>query len=244
MSDIFSEVDSALAEDRAKALWDRYGKLVISSAFALIAITAFTSFYSHHLLSKAKKDTALLIQALDSEQPLEQLEAIATNQNGVHSMIASMNQAKIYAENGDIEQALNVYKALIANNKSPSIFKNYAVLSFVSLGLSQQEALQDDEYLEQALTMLKELQRQKSSPWQHHARILSATILGDRQQDFQAALDAIEPLTDEKAMIPESLRKRALALQHVYRLSLHQHKSSASSSQSLDDNKRDDKSDG
>ena len=58
MSDIFAEVDAELRRDRWKALWDRYGLLVICGAVGIVLLVAI--FVGYRAFQQSQNEAASL----------------------------------------------------------------------------------------------------------------------------------------------------------------------------------------
>src|SRR3712207_2673943 len=64
MTDLFREVDEALREDRAKAIWTRYGRLIVGLAALLVLGTATYVYWQNYRVARDVELSGALAVAL------------------------------------------------------------------------------------------------------------------------------------------------------------------------------------
>ena len=78
MADIFTEVDEAVRQDKAKALWKRYGWLFGLVAIVVVGGTAAYTIYKEWQISSARSETGAILTALSSAEatPVDAADAL------------------------------------------------------------------------------------------------------------------------------------------------------------------------
>ena len=75
MADIFDEIDEELKQDRAKQVWARYGKYVVSAAAAVVLGVGASQGFTAWKQSQAEASADLYSQAIASDDAVTMLEA-------------------------------------------------------------------------------------------------------------------------------------------------------------------------
>mgnify|MGYP006271780175 CR=1 FL=1 len=219
MSDIFSEVDEALAQDRAMQIWQKYGGLIIGGIVAIIVLTGVLSYYGSYKTSQAKENTGQLVTAMGGDNSLSRLSGFAAENEDRYGAIASLHAARLYSENNDTEKAMALFNELAKNKNVSSSLRNYAAIRAIALKIN---GLEQGESAENELATLNKIIRDESSPWQFHAGILAAIIYGDITGDLELSLATLTPLTRQNNVVPDTLRQRAQQLYHIYSVEFNQ----------------------
>ena len=210
MSDLLSEVDEAMRQDRAMEIWNKYGNIFIGALITLILATAVYSGYKHWSTSRAKENTGALLLALAEKEPVAPLLAYADENDGIYEAIARQNAGHYLTESGAPEKALEQFKRVESQESIDKTFTDYAALNAIYLKIKTEQVRDPD------LEFLKTLMESKTSPWRFHARVAAAIITGDVNGDPAEAARILAPLTREGAQMPESLKRRAASLHHIY----------------------------
>ena len=216
MSDILSEIDNALFQERMEQLWRKYGKLIISALVGVVLLTAAVSAYKEWKESSSRENTGAVISALESEKPARALQDFAKNSDGVHSAIARINAAHLLSQDGRGEESLALLEEVKKSSEVPSVFREYAALS--TLYLSFDQFTDDPEAAQAGLDQALILMNKADSPWRFHARLVAGLIQGQALNDASKAVETLGPLLAEDAPIPASLRERARSVSHVFAL--------------------------
>lgn len=219
MSDIFSEVDEALAQDRAMQIWQKYGGLIIGGIIAVILLTGVLSYYGSYKTSHAKEHTGKLVTAMEGDNSLSRLSGFAAENDGRYGAIASLHAARLYSENNETEKAMALFNDLAKNKNVSSSLRNYAAIKAIALKI---DGLEQGETAENELAILNKIIRDDKSPWQFHAGILAAIIYGDITGDLELSLATLTPLTRQNNVVPDTLRQSAQQLHHIYSVELNQ----------------------
>lgn len=136
MSDdsFFREVDEELRQDRAKALWKRYGLYIIGAAVAVVAITGGWRFYQHTVESNANASGDRFLAALEliaedrTDEARQALQALQQDGYGSYPVLARMREATLLAQSGDAAAAVAGFDAVAADGAVPDSVRDMARL--------------------------------------------------------------------------------------------------------------------
>ncbi|WP_078707133.1 tetratricopeptide repeat protein [Consotaella salsifontis] len=136
MSDdsFFREVSEELRQDRAKALWSRYGKLVIGAAVAIVVVTAGIVAWDRYQTAQADAAGDRFIAASDladegkNEEAITALKAIADEGYGVYPVLARMRLAAVQLASGNPKAAIAEYQTVEQNASAPQPLRDMAAL--------------------------------------------------------------------------------------------------------------------
>ncbi len=204
MADVFREVDEALREDRARVIWKRYGTLIIAAALAIVMATAGFVFWRNYQAGQNAQHTAALATAIalaedEPEAAMDALAGIAEDAGGDHAMLARFYEAGLHAEDGDVENALQLYRQIADDGAVDEMWRQLATL----LSVMHRVDGDDPATLEAELAPLMA----DANPWRHSAREL-AGVLALRRDDRDRAIELFGGLAADPAT-PEGVRGRA-----------------------------------
>jgi hypothetical protein len=136
MSDdsFFREVNEEIRQDKAKALWDRYGALVIGLAVAIVLGTAAFVAYEYWTGSQASRSGDDFARALTlanegkNDEALAALKALETDGYGAYPVLARMRAATVMIEKGDFAGAVAGFDAVANDNSVPMSMRDMARL--------------------------------------------------------------------------------------------------------------------
>jgi hypothetical protein len=205
VSDIFQEVDEDVRRDKQSELWDKYGKLVIVAAVAVVALTAavvgWREYDKNRMLDAGgtfASAKALVVANKDAEAA-DAFAKLAADTTSGYMQIARLEEAAALARSGDVDSALKIYVALASDSSALESFRQLA-------GLHAASHLLNTGDIEGARSRLTPL-TSAESPWRHSAREL--TGLADiAQGNKDAAIKTFKALSDD-ATAPRGARARA-----------------------------------
>jgi hypothetical protein len=205
VSDIFQEVDEDLRQDRALALWRRYGNYVIAAAVLIVLSTAgyvaWNDYRQRQREAIGERYTAamaLVAEGKDSEAAAA-FGAVAQDANAGYAALARLEEAALRARLGQVDAALAIYDGLAADRSVPKDMRELAVLLAVLHRLDSLEPAL-------ALERLKPLTAEGGA-WRFSAREMSA-LLALRAGDTAGAKETFKALADD-LKAPAALRARA-----------------------------------
>jgi hypothetical protein len=204
MTDIFREVDEALREDRVKAIWSRYGTLIIAGAVALVAATGAYVGWRSYSQNQAQSQTRALVQAeaqavADPKNAVAVFAAVAADSGADHAALARLLEARADLDAGKRDAAADLYQQIAGDSGvNPAIrdlAKLYAAMARIDDG--------DPAALADELAPLAA----DTSPWRSLARELQG-LLALRQRDTAKAREIFDALSKDPAA-PPGVRARA-----------------------------------
>ena len=205
MSDIFREVDEAMQQEKLLQIWKEYSTTIIMAIVVLLVSSAGTSYYYKVKADKNAKETAKLVQALQSEEPSTALIEATKDTKASHKAIGLMSAANLNLQEGKKSEASALYQQVFEDKKAPRNIRDLARVFYTQTTDTP------------SLDILDPVLVNKKSPWLWQAKIEAAVISAHQDNDYTKALNYLAGISDEE-YIPFSLKQRGQALQHVYSL--------------------------
>lgn len=205
-SDTFlREVEEAVRQERYKALWDKYGIIILALAIVVIAAVAGHTVWTYWQERQAQAAGTEFTQALmfeggaDQTKAQEMLSSLAETGPQGYRVLSRFQLAAAEAKAGKIDEAVKAYDALAGDANVDKILQGLATLQGAALRLDSADYAE----MERRLKGLVD----SNSAWRFSAREmlgLSAYRLNDTREaerQFTALLG--DPGT------PQNLRERA-----------------------------------
>ena len=209
----FREVNEEIRQDRARALWERFGPAFIAVAVAVVLGTAAFVAYEYWVEGKANTSGDAFLQALTlanegkHDEALAALDDLETDGYGAYPLLARMRAATVLQAKGDTAGAVDAFDAVAADGSIPDAIRDMARLRagyiLVDTG-SYQDVASRVEVLATDTNLLRSSARE--------ALALSAWKEG-RAADALALLDQI---TGDQA-VPRNVMDRATLLSELIR---------------------------
>lgn len=216
LSDIFSEVGEDIRNARMKALWDRYGLLVIGSAVVLVVATGIAVYWQD---SQRSKREAAAMQFLAGEQLLldgKPGDAAAhfsklALESGIdgYKTLARMKEAAAKVDAGDTSGAVAAYDALASDSAMDELLRAAA-------GLKAAMLLFDTASADELKLRLSPL-ASDNAPFRHSARealaflALRENMTDAAQRQFQELADTLDAPPGVRARAAEILQTLTVA---------------------------------
>ena len=115
MADIFDEIDEELKQGRAKQVWARYGKYVVSAAAAVVLGVGASQGFTAWKQSQAEASADLYSQAIASDDAVTMLEASLGDLTDGYALLGRFRIAAGKAGDGDAAAAEGVYLEIAAD---------------------------------------------------------------------------------------------------------------------------------
>ena len=214
--DIIQEVEESLKQEKLETLWKEYGSYLIAAVVLTVLLTGLFSGWNSWNSKANMAQTAVLIKALDSENKASDLQQAAIGLRPGQKVIARMSAAGILMDEGKKEEALMQYQEIAADREIEKVFRDLAVLMSVRLASS----LESDEIdAANLIAQLQTIYKDASNPWQFHAHLQAAILQAHDLNNYQLAREHLQVvITATNTELPNSIKERARALDHVYAL--------------------------
>jgi hypothetical protein len=130
----FREVNEEIRQDRAKALWERFGVVIIAVALAVVLGTAGFVAYQYWMEGKANASGDAFLQALNlanegkHDEALAALDALEKDGYGAYPLLARMRAATVLQAKGDTAGAVGEFDAVAADGSIPDAIRDMARL--------------------------------------------------------------------------------------------------------------------
>ncbi len=204
MTDIFSEIEEDIRKDRAKRMWDRFGKYVIGGAIVLVLGVAAWRGYEAYTTSQAASagDRFLDAIALVEENPqagIAAFDAIAADGPDGYAALARFRSASAMAAQDDFDGAIAGFQALVDDADLEPLIRDVARIRLGYLLLDHGNAID----IEGLLLPLSDT----TNPFSHSAREIrafAAMKAGNREQALGLFLELVGDFAS-----PEPVRSRA-----------------------------------
>ncbi|PRD45971.1 hypothetical protein C5748_00410 [Phyllobacterium phragmitis] len=128
------EVNEEIRSDRAKAIWRRFGPLLIGGAVAIVLGTAATVGYRYWSESRASQSGDKFLAALNlasqgkNDEALTALSDLEKNGYGAYPVLARMRAATLIFQKGDAAGAVSAFDEVAADNAVDTAIRDIARL--------------------------------------------------------------------------------------------------------------------
>ena len=207
VGDIFREVDEELRQERFEKLWQRYGKIVIGAAVAVVVSVAGFKAFEHYQTKQRETQSAQYAAAAKLLAEGKKTEAAALfaglgkDGNAGYAILSRFQQAAIKADTGDLAGAIKLYDALAADKDVDNALRQAAIIFSVSRQIDSGSA--NRAALDSRLKPLMD----KKNPWRHSANELSG-LLALQAGDSAVARTRFTTIADD-LQAPPQMRTRA-----------------------------------
>lgn len=207
MGDIFREIDEELRQERFEKLWQRYGKLVIGAAVAVVVAIVAVSGWRQYQESRQLEDGArfaaakTLLAENKDDDARALFEALARESGTSYGVLSRFHAAALKAKGSDAVGAAGDYDALADDSDVARSLRDLAVLQWA---LSTMSADSFD-----AATVTRRLQplAAANNPWRHSALELLG-LAAQHSGNPAKAREFFRRIVDDAAA-PRNLRGRA-----------------------------------
>ncbi len=128
------EVNEEIRREQAKALWDRFGPMLIGIAVLAVLGTAAFVGYRYWDETRANASGDVFSQALllanqgKNDEALASFEQLEKTGYGAYPLLARMRAATVKADKGDIDGAVKDFDAVTADKAIPASLRDIARL--------------------------------------------------------------------------------------------------------------------
>lgn len=144
---LFQEIEADLQRQRYEALWKKYGMTVVSTAIAIVVVTAMVVGWRNYRLEQAHARTgglADIVMQSDEKKPENYMAALLEYEKR-HGASAQSAVARLYAGQAAVKEnetakALEIYAALADDKTVPAVYAQLAGLIYVLIDLDMGDA--------------------------------------------------------------------------------------------------------
>jgi len=128
------EVNEEIRQDQARAIWERFGPILIGAAVLVVLGTAAFVGWEYWTTNRANASGDRFSQALTlanegkSDEAIAALEKLEADGYGAYPLLARMRAATVLAEKGDAAGAVKEFDAVAADGSIPASLRDMARL--------------------------------------------------------------------------------------------------------------------
>lgn len=209
MSDVIAEVRDAMRREKLENFWQKNGLFVIGLLILLVVGTAFNAGYKAWQQDQNMAQTKDLLNSFLTKDPQKITQQADTLQPGLQ-VVALMNAAGVYMQDGKKDEAAQVYEKIISAADAPLEMRQLAQLSLLRInrkGLNPEGLVAE----------LGKVWSDAKNPWRNHARLEAAVILANDLNNHAEARALLATLTSADD-VPRTLKQKAMSLDLLYAL--------------------------
>ena len=201
MSDVFQEIDEEVRQDQLKALWDRWGMILIGSIVSIIlGWTGWILWRDHVEATRAAESTAFETAVQNaSAAGLDAFDELAATAESGYAAISTFHKAGRLLEQGRATEAVDAYDGIAGDSTTNERLRGLSSLMAAMV-------LMDMELVDEARSRLQPL-AVDGGDWALSAREMTA-LLDFRAGDLDAAESAFSALISN-ANTPGAMRQRS-----------------------------------
>ncbi len=207
MSDLFTEVDEALKQERLEKLWQKYGGFLIGFLAVIVLGTAANEGYIAWKKSHNEQQTAALIETLKTDRSAEELLNVTELLDSRLTQLVKIQAAGLLLNDGDKTKAMEIYAEVSKDAAKNSEIKSLADYMTITLD--------DSMSAEEKIIHLKHIADDEDNPWRFQALIDSAVLNANGLKNYTAARAMLYDVVNAEEA-PKSLRQKAQSLDILY----------------------------
>ena len=205
MADIFNEIEEEIRHDRAKVVWQKYGKYVIGLAIVIVLVTVGQTGWKEYTnsvrIDRSDRFAAAMTAAKENNLTAAAglFSELGEDGGAGYGALARLQSAALQVETGDKEGAMLAYEGLSNDTDIDPLYRDLATILSV---MHQMDTGDASQLLEKLGPQLAE-----DAPWRFTARELAAALsvsLGE----LEKAKEYLAAITDDLAA-PQGARARA-----------------------------------
>ena len=160
MSDeLFREVDDEVRQDRFQQLWKRYSTIGIAVVVLIVGTTVAFVVWRDSQQAAKEADSSRFLAAVVQEQAqrdtaITGLRDIARDGTTGYRFLASLREAALLAESGNVAGAVAIFDVLAADDAFARPYRDVARISAVARGMENMSAEEVEERLFDLITAI------------------------------------------------------------------------------------------
>lgn len=203
------EVNEELRQERARALWKRFGMVFIAVAVLIVLATVAYVAWQRWSAGQAAANGERLVQAMMQAEKGEvdsastTLDTLASDGSGAYPEVATMRLAALRQEQGDLAGAVELFDKVANNGSAPQSLRDAAAVRAAYI-------LVDTGSLDDVRARVERLTGD-SDPMRFAAREVLG-LAAWKAGDTGAAKDFLQPLGDDLGTPPGIARRARMIL--------------------------------
>lgn len=199
------EVNEELRQDQLKALWSRYGLLMVAGVLLILAATGGWVGWNYWTEQQANRSGDQFSAALQlanqgrTDEALAALRQLESDGHGAYPVLARLRAATVMAEAGEYEDAIAGFDSVAADSAVPTSIRDMARLRAALLLVDHGSY---DDVAQRAETLADD-----ANALRHSAREAMG-LAAWREGDGENALRLFQHIVDDPAA-PSNMRQRA-----------------------------------
>jgi hypothetical protein len=204
----YREVDEELRRDRARTLWERYGKLAIAGVVLFLAALAGGIYWNNQRQVSAGKQGEMLMAALDDVAGANKaaaagkLDELAKADAPGYRAAALLTKADLAVEANDLKGAAALFRQVSEDGSLDETYRNLALIRRTHVEF---DALQPQAVIDRLKPMAV-----AGNPWFGHAGEMVAMSYMKLNKPADAARIFAAMAKDKQ--VPDSIRSRAVQM--------------------------------
>lgn len=204
--DLLSDIDNALRQDQAKALWEKYGSAAITALLAVLFLIAVYQGYQSWAHGRNAAHTDALLAALQADDATK-ITSFAQEASGVHLVIARIAEV---AREKDVAKRVAQFKAIAEDSSASRDFRDLATIMML-----RETPIEKTDDAQTQAEKLQKIAKDKHAAFAHLARLDLAALQARHLKDLSAARETLKPVLEAEEPPPD-LAYQARALDAVY----------------------------
>ena len=156
---MFREVDDEVRQDRFQQLWKRYSTIGIAVVVLIVGTTVAFVVWRDSQQAAKEADSSRFLAAVVQEQAqrdraITGLRDIARDGTTGYRFLASLREAALLAESGNVAGAVAIFDVLAADDAFARPYRDVARISAVARGMENMSAEEVEERLFDLITAI------------------------------------------------------------------------------------------
>lgn len=212
MTDYLREVEESMRAEKWARLWQENSTAILLFCVAIVVGTAAQTAWTGYKHSRQEEATTNYLNAVKLEDPLPELQKLATSDKTQDAALVNMTTANLLLRKEDWAGTIAAYKKVADDKSAPPMLRDLATVQMVAIQMDHAQ-----EKPEAMLATLKPVADNAKSAWQARAKILTALITGDKLGQYKDAAAMLDKMLADTTL-PASVMAQISALHDVYQI--------------------------
>ncbi len=218
MSDIFTEVDDAVKQEKLEKFWKDNGNLIIGVVILIIVGTAAMNGWLYYKRAHFEKQTEAFLAAIQEDDLTAAYEARKDELKGLHAQMLLIRAGEDALGLDEPEKAIGYFQTAAEAQDVDPFFRDFARLKYARALMAVKTESEDGAESQQAgqniLNYLDKMAADHNNPWYNQANFLSAQVAAYHMNNDELALRHLSNIQKSKISQP-ALTKAINAMESV-----------------------------